>query len=92
MDTFIKTQLRHFKLSGIYHSFEERIAYAKEKSLPYLDFLGLLLEDEMNNRQDNSHKKRYSKAKFPAHKKLEDFDFNFQPSIDKRVINDAVGL
>ena len=85
----IKAQLRQFKLSGIYNSLEERVLYAKEKSLSYLDFLGLLLEDESNNRQDNSYKKRYAQAKFPAHKKLEDFDFAFQPSIDKRVINDA---
>lgn len=85
----IKTQLRHFKLSGMVNSVEERIAYAKEKSLSYADFLALLLEDERNNRQDNSYKKRYLKAKFPAHKKLEDFDFSFQPSVDKRVINDA---
>lgn len=85
----VKTQLRTFKLSGIYHSLEERIALAKEKSLSYADFLSLLLEDETNNRRDNSYKKRYSKAKFPSHKKLEDFDFSFQPSIDKRIINDA---
>lgn len=86
----IKTQLRNFKLSGMYQSFEDRIAYAKEKSLSYADFFSLLLEDETNNRQDNSYKKRYSKAKFPANKKIEDFDFTFQPSIDKRVINDAI--
>lgn len=86
----IKAQLRHFKLSGMYQSCEDRIAYAKEKSLSYADFLSLLLEDENNNRQDNSYKKRYSKAKFPANKKIEDFDFSFQPSIDKRTINDAI--
>lgn len=86
----IKNQLRDFKLSGMYQSFEDRIAYAKEKSLSYTDFFILLLEDEANNRQDNSYKKRYSKARFPAHKKIEDFDFGFQPSIDKRIINDAI--
>ena len=48
----------------------------------------MLLEDEENNRKDNSFKKRYSKAKFPHSKKLEDFDFSFKPSIDKRLIND----
>jgi len=79
----LKTQLRIFKLSGIYESLEERIVYAKAKSLSYVDFLTLLLEDEANNRRDNSYKKRYTQAKFPGHKKIEDFDFTFQPSIDK---------
>jgi DNA replication protein DnaC len=86
----VKTQLRNFKLSGIYNSLEDRVAFANEKSLSYQDFLALLLEDETNNRRDNSYKKRYSRARFPAHKKVEDFDFAFQPSIDKKIINDAI--
>ncbi|CAN5429219.1 IS21-like element helper ATPase IstB [soil metagenome] len=86
----VKTQLRAFKLSGMVQSLEERVAYATEKSLPYTDFLSLLLEDETNNRSDNSYKKRCAKAKLPTYKKIEDFDFAFQPSIDKRVINTAL--
>lgn len=86
--SMIKARLRDFKLSGIYNSYEERIKYAINKSLSYEEFLELILEDEVNNRKDNSYKKRYSKAKFPYSKNIEDFDFNFQPSIDKRKIND----
>ena len=48
----------------------------------------MILEDEVNNRKDNSFKKRYSKAKFLYSKNIEDFDFSFQPSIDKRTLND----
>jgi len=86
----LKSRLRDFKLSGIYNSIDDRLNYAKEKSLSYVEFLELLLEDEANNRRDNSYKKRYFKAKFPYSKTLEDFDFSFQPSIDKRLINDAI--
>lgn len=86
----LKTRLRDFKLSGIYNSLEERLSYAKEKSMSYVEFLELLMEDEINNRNTNSYKKRYSKAKMPAHKTLEDFDLSFQPSIDKRIINDCM--
>jgi len=84
----IKTKLKEFKLAGMCNNLEERLSLAKERSLSYTDFLKLLLDDEENNRQTNGYKKRYSKAKFPAHKTLEDFDFNFQPSIDKRLINE----
>ena len=38
--------------------------YALDKSLSYEEFLEILLEDEANNRKDNSFKKRYSKAKW----------------------------
>lgn len=86
----IKSKLRDYKLSGIYNSLEERLSYAQSKNLSYADFLELLLEDEANNRRDNGYKKRYSKAKFPAYKTVEDFDFNYQPSIDKRLFNDIL--
>lgn len=86
----LKSRLREFKLSGIYNSIEERLSYAKEKSLPYAEFLELLFEDEINNRRDNSYKKRYTQAKLPSRKTIEDFDFSFQPSIDKKVINDCL--
>jgi len=86
----LRARLRDFKLSGIYNSIEERLSFAKEKSLAYLEFLELLMEDEYNNRRGNSYKKRYAKAKIPAHKAIEDFDFKFQPSINKRVINDCL--
>jgi DNA replication protein DnaC len=85
----VKSKLKDFKLSGIYRNLEERLSYAREKSLSYLDFLTLLLEDEQNNRRENSYRKRYSKAKLPAQKQIEDFDFSFQPSVDKRIINDC---
>ncbi|MEA1964444.1 MAG: IS21-like element helper ATPase IstB [Candidatus Aerophobetes bacterium] len=90
MNNILKIRLREFKLSGIYNNIEERLSFAKEKDLSYTQFLELLLEDEANNRRTNSYKKRYAKAKFPAHKKIEDFDFSFQPSINKRVINDCL--
>ncbi len=75
--SMIKTRLKDFKLSGIYASYEERIKYAADKSLSYEEFLEILLEDEENNRKDNSFKKRYSRAKFPYCKKIEDLDFSF---------------
>ena len=86
----LKTRLREYKLSGIYNSLDERLAYANEKDLSYVEFLELLMEDESNNRRGNSYKKRYSKAKFTSHKTIEDFEFSFQPSINKKIINDCL--
>ena len=85
----IKSKLREFKLAGMALSVEARVSYANDNSISYLQLIELLCEDEENSRRDNSYKKRYSKAKLPAHKTLEEFDFSFQPSIDKKQINDA---
>lgn len=82
-------KLKDFKLSGMVLTLEERLSYAQTKKLPYQEFLELLCEDELDNRRDNNYKRRYSAAKLPAHKKLEDFDFSFQASLDERQINDA---
>lgn len=84
----IKKQLKNFKLAGIVNSLETRNEYAIKSKLSYLEFLQLLLEDEMNNRYDNSLKKRLSKARFPVIKKLEDFDFKFQSSLNEKEIYD----
>ncbi len=86
----LKSRLREFKLAGIYNSIEERLKYATDSKLSYAEFLELLLEDEINNRRDNSYRKRYAKAKLLNHKTIEDFDFSYQPSIDKKIISDIL--
>jgi DNA replication protein DnaC len=85
----LKTRLAGFKLAGMLNSLEMRIDYANEKQLSYKQFLEILCEDEENNRKDNSYKKRYAKAKLPCYKTMEEFDFSYQPSIDKKLINDV---
>lgn len=80
--------LKEFKLAGMASSLEERMSYAKSNKLSYHELLELLCEDERNNRNDNNYKRRSSGAKLPALKNLEDFDFNFQPSIDQKTISD----
>lgn len=40
----IKIKLKEFKLSGIYNCLEERLCYAKEKSLSHAEFLELLMK------------------------------------------------
>ena len=80
--------LRSFRLSGIINSLNERIIYAQNNKLGFKEFLSLLCEDEKSNRKDNNYRRRRNTAKLPATKNLEEFDFNFQPSIDAKVIND----
>ncbi|WP_341791647.1 IS21-like element helper ATPase IstB [Rickettsia endosymbiont of Gonocerus acuteangulatus] len=80
--------LRSFRLSGIVNSLNERIIYAQNNKLGFKEFLSLLCEDEKSNRKDNNYRRRKSAAKLPVTKNLEDFDFNFQPSVDAKVISD----
>ena len=81
-------KLKEFKLAGMTNSLETRISYANSNKISYEEFL-LLCEDEINNRRGNSYNKRLNKAKLPVYKTIEEFDFNFQPSIDRKQINNA---
>lgn len=85
----LKNRLKEFKLAGMLNSLEERVNYANNNELSPIQFLELLCEDEENSRRDNSYKKRYARAKLPTYKTIEEFDFSFQPSIDKKMINDV---
>jgi DNA replication protein DnaC len=84
----IINRLKNFKLSGIIKSLESRNQYAIENNLSYLDFLSLLLEDEESNRQNNSFKKRYSKSKLDSSKTLIEYDFSYQPKLNKQELLD----
>ena len=84
----LHTQLKEFKLAGMSSVLEERINHANANKLSYREFLEILCDDELNNRRVNNYNKRLARAKFPVSKRLEDFDFDFQPSIDKRLLND----
>jgi len=84
----INNKLKRFKLSGVAKSLESRNKYAIEKGLSYLEFLDLLLEDELINRQSNSFKKRFNKSKLDSSKILSSYDFNYQPELKKHEILD----
>lgn len=76
-------KLREFKLSGIIRTLDIRLTEANNQNLSHREFLELLLEDEVNQRLDNKHKRLYGGAHLPFEKGLEDFDFTFQPTVKK---------
>jgi len=69
-------------------SVEVRNKEASERNLSYTEFLELLLEDENTNRESNSLKRRRSRSSLPHNKTLEEYDFNFQPKLNKKQIFD----
>lgn len=82
----LEGQLREFRLSGMAKSLGHRLKQAESQNLSYTELLGLLCEDEANMRADNKRLRLYRSAKLPFEKGLEDFDFTFQPSLNKREI------
>jgi DNA replication protein DnaC len=59
---------------------------AREESWSYERFLEVLLGTEVSTRDSHGGENRIKAARFPARKTLEEFDFTFQRSVKKQVI------
>src|SRR5580704_14996295 len=59
---------------------------AREESWSYEKFLQALLSSEVSARDSHGGEHRIKAARFPARKTLEEFDFTFQRSVKKQVV------
>ena len=92
MKAQLRTDLKRLKLSGLLSTLEVRLLEATANQLSPLEFLELLVADEMTARQDRAIARRVKEAGFREIKRLEDFDFSFNPTIPKtRIFDLATG-
>jgi DNA replication protein DnaC len=75
--------LRKLRLSGLAESLEIRLHEAATTGLGHREFLELLLQDELLIRNQRQMNRRTMAANFREVRRLEDFDFGFNPSIKK---------
>jgi len=76
-------RLRHLRLSGMAEALPVRVEQAKSAELPHLDFLELLVEDELTRRADRLFARRLKSAGILQVKEFSDFDWTFNPKIPK---------
>ena len=65
---------------------------AAEKQLDYKTFLVQALSTEWQGRYQKGIEARLKQARFPWLKTLEQFDFEFQPSLDRRQVRELSGM
>lgn len=65
---------------------------ASRESLSYLDFLDQLLQAEQTARYERNVEVKTRLARLPYHKTMADFDYSFQPSVDKKQIAELLTL
>lgn len=65
---------------------------AAKRELTYKEFLGEALAAEWQGRHLKGVEARLALARLPWVKTLEQFDFGFQPSLDRKVIRELAGL
>jgi DNA replication protein DnaC len=88
MQPDLDTRLRPLRLTGMAQMLPMRNQEAITNSLAYVDFLDLLVEDELNRRRDRLLARRIAQAGLPQMKTMDNFDWSFNPSLPKALIVD----
>lgn len=88
----LTTNLRALKLGGMLDTLEARLAQARAGELGHLEFLEVLLEDEIARREHRALSERLRRAHFEEEATLEGFDFTYNPKVPVAVIRDLATL
>lgn len=84
--------LKKMKMDHLGDQLDSVCEQAAKKDLGYKEFLTEALDVEWKGRHCKGVETRLSFARFPWIKTIEQFDFGFQPSIDRKVVRELAGL
>jgi len=85
--------LKQLRLSGLASSLDLRLQEATGNNLTHEEFLELLVQDELNIREQRTIQRRTKIASFRDQRTLDSFDFSFNPNINRQQIYQlATGL
>jgi DNA replication protein DnaC len=88
MNDALHNALKKLRLSGLIQSLDVRLHEAQSHQLNHVEFLELVLQDELAIRSDRLLKRRVKVAAFRELKTLDSFDWSFNPAIPKKQIHD----
>lgn len=88
----LRTSLKHLGLHTVADVFEREAQKAAKAKQSYVGFLAHLIDEELAAKADRSINARIARARFPAIRTLEAFDFAFQPSIPAALIRELAEL
>jgi DNA replication protein DnaC len=88
MNDALRGTLKRLRLSGLLESLEVRLQEAAGHGLSHVEFLELILQDELAVRSDRQLQRRVKAASFRELKPLDQFDWSFNPSIQKKQVLD----
>jgi DNA replication protein DnaC len=86
MNERLRSALYQLRLSGLAESLDVRLQEAAGHQLNHAEFLELVLQDELNIRNQRQIERRVKSADFREVKTLDEFDFAFNPSIKRQQI------
>lgn len=90
--TRIRESASRLHLSNLQEQVETLAERADATSMGYLEFLDLVLEEETGTREGRRFRNALKLSGLPHHKTLDEFDFAFQPDLDRRKVKDLASL
>ncbi len=91
-EDFLGQQLRTLGLYVMAERYQALAEEATRQQTPYTHFLAQLASAQIAARMDRSFRERLTRARFPAIKTIEEFDFTFQPALDARLVRTLADL
>jgi DNA replication protein DnaC len=88
----LNSLLEKMKMDHLSAQLDAICEQAAKKDLGYREFLMEALDSEWKGRHRKGVESRLKMARFPWIKTLDQFDFSFQPSVDKKVIRELSTL
>lgn len=86
----LKDQLRTLKLLTFLDNIDEQIDFAIKSKSSYLDFLITLSQKEIDKRKQRKRELRIKKANLGRSKSIIDFDWSFNPKINRQQIKNLM--
>lgn len=79
--------LRTLRLSGMADVLDARLRHAQAERLPPLDLIAMLVNDELQRRQDRLLERRRTQARFrDPSRSLDSFDFTFNKKMNRALL------
>jgi DNA replication protein DnaC len=90
--TRIREHAERLHLAHLAEGLDGLVDRAEQQTMGYLDFLDLILEEEVGVREGRRFRNALKLSGLPHHKGLDAFDFAFQPELDARKVRDLAAL
>jgi DNA replication protein DnaC len=84
----LERHLTRLKLVSTRERLDGLLETGAKGEMSFLDFLDHVIKEEVQSKDQKRARMRVQMAKFPLDRRLEDYDFTLQPSLDRRLITE----
>ncbi len=88
----IKADLGYLNLTAAQASFATLAEQARIEDWTHIDYLARLVAEQATTDRDRRLAARLRYAKFPFRRSIEEFDYDFQPGVDRKLVEDLATL